>query len=786
MLIMSFQNQFNDTDMGITNEIDESSEPVLRMIDRKRKRMTKQGLSSRHRFNNRLSLILTATTMALLGLLSVMYANVGRDSSVPQSLPSSLSSRHNHPSRSSRWLEGDNDDNGDDASNNEDDYSNYSCRYIYDRVSEPDDLCNYATTCNDGQGVWAPWVFCSSHLSIYASFAVLSPIAVLWMVTLFRLLGSTAEDFFSCSLEMFSLKLGLPPRFAGVTLLALGNGAADVSATISAIVSDEENGYKLSLGALTGAAMLVGCVVSGAVVLVADGVKCRGALIRDVMALIVTVIIVWTILSGGVVTHSTTTMFFGIYGFFVCLVLAADVYHRTVVLPRMQAVAAAVADAEQRASSSAEVVEPNAFMRFVTSVSNYDNYFRTTASPNPSPAHMEQQQLGCGVSEAPGTLGSSSQPQTELVAPTLPSSATSEGAPSIADAVNNDQPFVLHGQFGILSNNNNSHAPPPSTLEMDTSDGGGHYTLVEDHIDRVCVGEGSSGVPSYNWTGACHDGKQEILEELTELWSEISSSEGELQLYERLLLLCELPFTVLRKATIPIPCEGYYNRGFVALSVPVSTLWFSCYLYIQHDIELWSDACLPYFLIYLGVCFLIGILVLRFAPGGAGNMSLIAATPIAFYGFIMAATWIDFIADRLVSLLDFIGIVLHIPGSIMGLTILAWGNSVGDLSANLTMARKGLANMAMTACFAGPLFNILVGLGLGFRSLQSQVDKEESVVSLSAPIVTGFVFTILNCAMILIVGLCIGKGRIETSYGYVAVSLYAIYVIASITLEFRS
>lgn len=45
---------------------------------------------------------------------------------------------------------------------------------------------------------------------------------------------------------------------------------------------------------------------------------------------------------------------------------------------------------------------------------------------------------------------------------------------------------------------------------------------------------------------------------------------------------------------------------------------------------------------------------------------------------------------------------------VLGLTVLAWGNSIGDLSTNMAMARKGLANMAMTACYAGPLFNLLV------------------------------------------------------------------------------
>lgn len=478
--------------------------------------------TSRHRFNNKLAFVLTTTTLVMLVVLSIMYGDNKTNNS--SSSIDALSSNRGHVPR---WLEDakDDDSNGDD--DDDTDYSSFSCRYLFDQVPDAGaKQCLFAQTCNAGEGIWAPWVFCSSYMGVYAAFAVLSPIVLLWMVTLFRLLGSTAEDFFSCSLEMFAVKLGLPPRFAGVTLLALGNGAADVSATISAITSDEENGYELSLGALTGAAMFVGAVVSGVVILVADGVPCRGALIRDVTALVVTVGIIWSYLSAGVITRSTTTVFLGLYGFFVCLVLAADVYHRAVVLPRIARTSAAITDAELEGGNTGEGPPPNAFMRFVTSVSNYDN---SCPSNNTTEATITMT-----TAEAQNEVGSASVSQLE----TVPSAIA-----DAAGATNNEEPIILHGQNGILTRDNRVHVPT-SSMELETDgDAGGNYTLVEDHIDRVCVGEGSLGTPSYNWSGALYDGRQEITNELIESWNEIL----DLKLYERVLLYCELPFTLARK-----------------------------------------------------------------------------------------------------------------------------------------------------------------------------------------------------------------------------------------------
>ena len=75
----------------------------------------------------------------------------------------------------------------------------------------------------------------------------------------------------------------------------------------------------------------------------------------------------------------------------------------------------------------------------------------------------------------------------------------------------------------------------------------------------------------------------------------------------------------------------------------------------------------------------------------------------------------------------------------------------------------------MTACFAGPLFNILVGLGFGFSSLATQSGQPSRAVTVSPSAATGFFFIALNSVVILITGLGIGQGTIPKKYGYIAV-----------------
>ena len=48
----------------------------------------------------------------------------------------------------------------------------------------------------------------------------------------------------------------------------------------------------------------------------------------------------------------------------------------------------------------------------------------------------------------------------------------------------------------------------------------------------------------------------------------------------------------------------------------------------------------------------------------------------------------------------------------MALTIIAWGNCLGDMTADVAMTKRGFGEMAITGCIAGPIFNVLIGLGL--------------------------------------------------------------------------
>ncbi|KAL2457821.1 cation/calcium exchanger 5 [Forsythia ovata] len=74
--------------------------------------------------------------------------------------------------------------------------------------------------------------------------------------------------------------------------------------------------------------------------------------------------------------------------------------------------------------------------------------------------------------------------------------------------------------------------------------------------------------------------------------------------------------------------------------------------------------------------------------------------PVVIVVFDMSVFWISSAAGEHLNCLVALGVILELSPALLGLTILAWGNSIGDLVADVAVAKAGLLAMAMAGCFA--------------------------------------------------------------------------------------
>jgi sodium/potassium/calcium exchanger 6 len=166
-----------------------------------------------------------------------------------------------------------------------------------------------------------------------------------------------------------------------------------------------------------------------------------------------------------------------------------------------------------------------------------------------------------------------------------------------------------------------------------------------------------------------------------------------------------------------------------------------------------------------------------------------------FLGFAVAIAWISSIANEVVGVLKAFGVILNISDAILGLTIFAVGNSCGDLVADITVARLGFPVMALSACFGGPMLNILLGIGLSgmYMMIRHGAHRHEKhpdrpihykpyELDISTTLVVSGV-TLLVTLLGLLIFVPLNSWRMDRKIGIALIALWSLSTIGNVVLE---
>ncbi|CAL5378950.1 unnamed protein product [Camellia sinensis] len=244
----------------------------------------------------------------------------------------------------------------------------------------------------------------------------------------------------------------------------------------------------------------------------------------------------------------------------------------------------------------------------------------------------------------------------------------------------------------------------------------------------------------------------------------------------------ELPVSILLKLTIPQTSPSQWNRFYRSANIVLCplALLYSCnsFMPLNHPISfLLPNSHFPLWLVVLFACSSLAVLhyIVQKEPPKTEEI------PVVLIAFVMSVFWISVMAGELLNCLAALGALLELPPALLGLTVLAWGNSVGDLVADVAVAKAGQPALAMAGCFAGPMFNMLFGLGTALVIQTANVYPKAYELHFHVSIVVAFVFLLLSLMGSLLV-ITWYRFRVPRFWGFCLVGLYVSFIAVSLVI----
>lgn len=553
-----------------------------------------------------------------------------------------------------------------------------------------------------------------------------------WLALTFVVIERAAQGYLAPSLEALSERLRLPADIAGATLLALGNGAAETFTQFAALLGAEaEPDVQLATAAAVGSTAYVATAVLGVVLMVAPPPAPRAgwALRRDAATLLVALAALLAVSWNGSVRFRETALLVALYPLYLIVVVYGKRWRARRGLPTSFGQASTQAQAHAHASDSDD-------------------------DDGGDPARYNSRANGVEM------VRLSPNPVFQLLDSEDPSSA------EVLDAVGGIDEAVEVDTRRMLE----QYSPSASPAERRQTSSGGERcgsawrAQVDEFVTLVrrwAVEQGVLAVPSAQAT---------------------TSFAPSLATRMRALVVpLEAPLRLAIALTMPRVQHGRYVDGdYLAIVVGGSLLMTLVSLDVITALSMRHA-----FVVALGCAGVsaLGVALHACYIGHTGRRVKVhsTSTSVSVFAFIMGVLWIHAAADEIVALLEAVGKALGLSERLLGGTLLVWGEGVGDLAANVAVARAGNVRAALAACFAGPLVTLLVGLGGALTVAAAEEGTVDTAGLANGTLVQmGYTMAVLGA---LLVGPRLGWRRLTPALSKVLLGSYAAFTLLYVAVE---
>ena len=247
-----------------------------------------------------------------------------------------------------------------------------------------------------------------------------------------------------------------------------------------------------------------------------------------------------------------------------------------------------------------------------------------------------------------------------------------------------------------------------------------------------------------------------------------------------------------RPSELAVPPPKDWNRWLVAVQIFTAPLFVVIIAWANTEDR--RQRLLVKLVLYslLGSLIALGILILTTSHSKPPKLRFL----FCFVGFVVSIAWISTVANEVVGVLKAFGVILGISDAILGLTIFAVGNSLGDLVADITVARLGYPVMALSACFGGPMLNILLGIGIsGLYMTIKEANKQHANhpektfgykpyrIEVSGTLIVSAI-TLLVTLVGLLIAVPLNKWIMSRKIGWGLIVLWSISTVVNLGVEF--